>query len=294
MGYNSKSVQLGSLTIKYSPDSPITKEQQQRLSRALAIAQLVLRDGLKALDGLLRALALKASLDTVPPTLRSVLGYHIYQRGWPERPGQLRLDLTRLTNNLAQMRNGLASRVVIADVVPSKLREADDLMDLQRQLSGRIFSTAEVADRRWQAEVDAPRGFVKVKPKYYVGLTEQQKQDIDNKKLVNKSELADEWVPAVTFDPQQKSSIHINFLEMLHTDVSILRVARVLIHEASHKFSSTLDHAYVDQKEYHHLTARESLTNADSHAYAAVGAAFGINFKLDEQMQSAEDYRKFN
>lgn len=287
MGFNTKSIQVGSLTIKYSPDFPIDQEQQHKLLRALGIARLVLRDALAALDG-----TAKGPLGNAPRGVQSVLDYHVYQRGRPAMPGQLRLDLLRLTNNLAQMRNGLSTHVVIADVVATKVGMANDLMDLQKQLCGMTFTPEEERERRMEAALNAPKGFVKPRNAYSAGLSPQQKEAIDAGKLVNKSKLADEWVPEVMHGAQNLGSIHINFFDMLGPEISTLRVARVLIHEASHKFCDTLDHAYVHDKAYSALTPRQTLTNADSHAYTAVGAAFGLNFKDDEQMQSAADYRR--
>lgn len=286
MAVNTASIVLGSLKIKYSPKSPIDRDQQHKLVRSVNMARLILRDALGTLDPVARG-----SLDQAPRGVQGVLDYHIYQRGRPASPGQQRLDLLRLTNNLAQMRNGLSSQLVIADAFSSKLGQVDDLMDLQRQLLGMSFTPEEVMERRIKA-VSSLSGFVKPKTGYIASLTDAQKDAMDENRLVNKSVLADEWVPEISPGAANRGSIHLNFFDMLGPNLSTLRVARVILHEASHKFCDTLDHAYVHEMAYSSLTARQTLTNADSHAYTAVGAALGLNFKDDEQMQSAADYRR--
>jgi hypothetical protein len=64
-------------------------------------------------------------------------------------------------------------------------------------------------------------------------------------------------------------SIHLEF--MLLGIWSEPAIARILIHEATHKFAKTKDHAYMsDETQWARMTAPESIQNADSYAYAAL------------------------
>jgi hypothetical protein len=79
------------------------------------------------------------------------------------------------------------------------------------------------------------------------------------------------------YSTARKGSVHINF-DLLNTD-SKLSVARTIIHESTHRFKDTEDHAYawyhqtnVDpgDKAYNELDKDEAMDNADSYAYAAI------------------------
>ena len=73
-------------------------------------------------------------------------------------------------------------------------------------------------------------------------------------------------------------SIHITFERFLdkktllnHTILGETELAALLIHEASHKFCDTKDHAYTHETlKYAKLTTIEAVDNADSYAYAAI------------------------
>jgi hypothetical protein len=68
--------------------------------------------------------------------------------------------------------------------------------------------------------------------------------------------------------------IHISFKyleELRYTDEM---VARIIIHEASHKYWATVDHWYSHQTaQYEKMTCDECVENADSYAWAAVSLA---------------------
>lgn len=65
----------------------------------------------------------------------------------------------------------------------------------------------------------------------------------------------------------KRCSIHVEY-DLIDT-YSKLGVARIIIHEATHKFAGTADHAYSHQPGYSNMTQVQSLNNADSYAYAA-------------------------
>jgi lysine-specific metallo-endopeptidase family protein len=64
-------------------------------------------------------------------------------------------------------------------------------------------------------------------------------------------------------------SIHLEF--MLLGIWSEPAIARIIIHEATHKFAKTEDHAYMsDEAKWAGMTPPQSIQNADSYAYAAL------------------------
>jgi hypothetical protein len=55
----------------------------------------------------------------------------------------------------------------------------------------------------------------------------------------------------------------------------VLSYARVIIHEATHKYLCTADEAYAHQDTYAGLSLAKTLNNADSYAWAAVSLYCG-------------------
>lgn len=67
--------------------------------------------------------------------------------------------------------------------------------------------------------------------------------------------------------------IHLHFkLVPNYTDISL---ARIIIHEATHKYLGTRDHAYAHEATYGTLNLQDTLENADSFAWAAVSLYCG-------------------
>ena len=62
--------------------------------------------------------------------------------------------------------------------------------------------------------------------------------------------------------------IHVAFANL--ENYSPLSYARVIIHEASHKYLNTDDHAYANRSIYSSLSIRQALNNADSIAWAGI------------------------
>ena len=71
----------------------------------------------------------------------------------------------------------------------------------------------------------------------------------------------------------RKGEMHVS-LDMLK-DYSELSYARVIIHEATHKYLCTADEAYAHQDTYATLSLVQALNNADSYAWAAVSLYCG-------------------
>lgn len=76
-------------------------------------------------------------------------------------------------------------------------------------------------------------------------------------------------------------SIHLDFARfgrpgpIGQKEVTVLGGAHLLIHEASHKFCATKDHAYEHEDEYGALTFLQATDNADSYGYAALSLYAG-------------------
>lgn len=66
-----------------------------------------------------------------------------------------------------------------------------------------------------------------------------------------------------------KRSMHIRF--QLAEALSVDGLARIIVHEASHRYASTGDFAYKHQVHlYEPMSSKEAVLNADSYAYAAI------------------------
>ncbi|MBS0341172.1 MAG: hypothetical protein JSS56_11640 [Proteobacteria bacterium] len=71
----------------------------------------------------------------------------------------------------------------------------------------------------------------------------------------------------------RKGEMHVS-LEMLQ-NYSAISYARVIIHEATHKYLCTADEAYAHENTYGTLSLAQALNNADSYAWAAVSLYCG-------------------
>src|SRR5882724_1279538 len=67
--------------------------------------------------------------------------------------------------------------------------------------------------------------------------------------------------------------IHIEFSHI--TKYPRLLLAQCIVHEATHKFANTEDHAYTDDDNYEKLIAAQRIENADSFAYVVISIAKG-------------------
>ena len=81
----------------------------------------------------------------------------------------------------------------------------------------------------------------------------------------------------------RKGEMHVS-LQLLEA-YSVLSYARIIIHEATHKYLCTADEAYAHQDTYATLSLVKALNNADSYAWAAVSLYCGAL-----KMASPADY----
>jgi hypothetical protein len=72
--------------------------------------------------------------------------------------------------------------------------------------------------------------------------------------------------------------IHVSFKK--HLTYSAISFAQTIIHEATHKYLNTEDHAYADDPNYFTLSLDKTMENADSYAWAAVSLYCG-SVKMD-------------
>lgn len=79
----------------------------------------------------------------------------------------------------------------------------------------------------------------------------------------------------------EAKSIHIEFSNV--TQYPMLLLALAIVHEATHKFAHTEDHAYTDDDEYQKLTVKQRIENADSFAYVVISIALNQLIKDLEQ-----------
>jgi hypothetical protein len=79
--------------------------------------------------------------------------------------------------------------------------------------------------------------------------------------------------------------IHIEFSNV--TKYPRLLLALVIVHEATHKFAHTEDHAYTDDDNYEKLIAAQRIENADSFAYVVISIALNRLIKNLEQFLKA-------
>lgn len=85
----------------------------------------------------------------------------------------------------------------------------------------------------------------------------------------------------------RKGEMHVSFANL--ENYSLLSYARVIIHEATHKFFDTEDHAYAHQDTYGTLSLTQCLENADSYAWAAISLYCG-SVKMGSPADNVPDW----
>jgi hypothetical protein len=87
-------------------------------------------------------------------------------------------------------------------------------------------------------------------------------------------------------------SIHIEF--SLAAVYPPIQLARIIVHEATHKFAGTRDHAYTYEEDYEDLTMEERVFNADSYAYVVISIALNKLIKNESRLFQVvpKDYQR--
>ena len=73
------------------------------------------------------------------------------------------------------------------------------------------------------------------------------------------------------------------------------QLARIIVHEATHKFAGTSDHAYTyEENDYEDLTMQERVFNADSYAYVIISIALNKLIKNENELFQVvpQDYQR--
>jgi hypothetical protein len=326
LAQNTASVQHGNLTIKYSPEYPISETQAHKLSRSLELACVILKSAIKQITPICNGVAIDKAGNL--KTTLEILDYHFFQNSPIKRESKevfWRGDVIKITHNFRRIQCALQCPVVIADAYSSTVLNAlektkadisnDKLMHAElgwtwdmsdEEYVGKLNSARRVAD----TEAMMARGYVAAKRATIQelnakGLSGKYKSGalatpIGPAERLLASGVAGERVPnwmtpqdprlQVELAAEQLGSIHINFRRMLRAEdpLSDSMVARTIIHEASHKYVSTHDFAYAGDDDYERLDRRQSLLNADSYAFAAASLARNRLFKNDMDMKFAD------
>ena len=88
-------------------------------------------------------------------------------------------------------------------------------------------------------------------------------------------------------------SIHIEF--SLAAVYPPFQLARIIVHEATHKFAGTRDNAYTyEEEDYEDLTYQERVFNADSYAYVTISIALNKLIKNENELFQVvpQDYQR--
>jgi len=326
MAQNTATLQRGKLTIKYAPRYPISETQAHKLSRSLDLACENLRSALRLLTPICSGAKLDAAGDM--RTVLEILDCHFFQNSPIKRDNKesfWRRDVVSIALNVQRLLCALAGPVTIADAYASMVLGAvkketesirsDMLAHAQlglewdmtlEQFAGRLNRARDAASE----EAMDGRGYVAPKKstknelsannltrKYATGALATPVGTAERLLASGaKGDRVPNWMapkapaPEVKLAPDKLGSIHINFKRMLRTvePLSDSMVARTIIHEASHKFIATHDHAYAGDDKYERLGRRETLLNADSYAFAVVSLARNRNFKDDMAMKWAD------
>ncbi len=298
MAQNTQTMTAGNLTIKFSPMYPVSTWEAMKLGRSLRLAR-------RALEGAIAVLRPIEATDkitrgSISEAVFYVLRYHfkLDPQSAVEAPrGAWQLAVARIANNLRQILLGLMGPLTIADAYATTLgkemdREAAAFQKDPAAVAGpqQLHARMMEALQRGQTKAASIRGFVSLKKPFALALPDDRLDDYARDKM-RWDPRAQQHVPSVDVQASQRGSIHINFPELLREEkqVSELRVARTIIHEASHKFCNTQDHAYADRPIYRTMPMAEAMWNADSYAYAAVSLYKGRCFFDDAQMARAVD-----
>jgi hypothetical protein len=146
---------------------------------------------------------------------------------------------------------------VTKDEIAGALAPFQELVRKLNHLRQRMEGCIRIAE----AHGTAASGFVRGKQ-----ISQLTPEELEELKLSPFKTASDQYV---------YGSIHV-YVPYFSQDVlageryTDLRRAQLIIHEASHKFCYTDDHAYANDANYQELSQKELLDNADSFGYAAV------------------------
>ena len=233
------------LTIKYHTSKPPTPVQQMKLHASYQLAKTMLGKVISEITAIRTAIKQNPFANSVSPLTRKILVHHFHLAEGKDKAAmeQLSTDLGKILSVYRATKTGLDGPMVISDAYASVLRKQN------RGIMGATADRGYVSARRDHSQPAKASGLF---PRFDPDLAGGTK-----------------------YSTGLKGSVHIDF-DLLLSD-SKLSIARTIIHESTHKFRDTEDHAYawyhqsnVNGTPYNQLTKAEAMDNADSFAYAAV------------------------
>jgi len=288
---------LGTYSLKSSPDYPVDHRQEEKLTRSLELACRVLRTAVARLQAL--GTLERPAPSTVGEVPHKTLRYHLkleglgLERGSDVRFGGAgwavwRADLERAREIAGRILQGLSAHPTIADSHASTVKK--ETLSNARELLA-LAATRYPANNLPAA---TRMGVFMFAEQQAVESSKTTAGFVQPRKAVVAKMSPEEFVrrksnePTAKLQPQDKGSIHINFTTLLgEAKYKHLHVARTIIHETSHKFCDTRDFAYSYEPGYTTLTKARAMNNADSHAYAAVCLYKGHFFGDSQAMLAA-------
>jgi hypothetical protein len=296
-----------SLTLKWSPERPLTTEERGKLIGAVRLA-------IKLVPVVIRHLRVLAMTDVRSAYATSdvrpeILRYH-FKLPVLDPAGAAwktwRDDLTKIATGYQTILTGLTGPLVISDAYIKQLKSVmprAEVMVMKAQLLSQKLQlqvdeltlrlqrmhARDALRPKLEAELQALRqgcqdaaAAAKISPESIAddsarnvgGFVRSRQTPKDGRALSD-----DEWLRHLGHNdpdsprllPQHKGAIHINFEVFLKDPQQRnLHVARTLIHEASHKFLDTYDFAYTHDPAYATINKAQAMRNADSYAFAAV------------------------
>jgi len=303
MAQNTERFTSGNLTIKYSPQFPLKPDARMKLKCSFDLAVRALKATIEALD----AIGSQPELSLFPMQAVNEAAYKVLRGHFhlPEPVRDNRVDrqvweawrpsVRHIADSLRQMHLGLTKPVTIAD---------SHATVVGRELKGRLANFVEQDKQTYEIEemvmgkagADAGRRerFSTAYDQAALAgqiLSSGRRGMVSPKKAVVAAMSPDEIARHAANDPgvhlaaDQQGSIHLNY-QMLLDDgrINNVRVARTIVHEASHKFCYTRDYAYAHDDGYSQLTKAQSMMNADSYAFGTMSLYKKYYFRNDESM----------
>jgi hypothetical protein len=179
-------------------------------------------------------------------------------------------QLDKIQTSFAAIAKGLSEDVVISDTIGRPGKEVEGCVDPKRAVGGEEFMVAVL-----KPVVDP-----------FIDKLKVEQDQIKQFKLTDEMKYAKgvEMARVLTeLGPANLKSIHVLFNLCISRSVDF--IARVIVHEAAHKFAGAGDVSYMHEGSFRSMNADQAILNADSYAYAALSVLRG------EVMKDTQFYR---
>jgi lysine-specific metallo-endopeptidase family protein len=227
------------LTIKYHTTKPVTTVQQMKLFASYELAKKILDKVVSEIQSIKSAM-ISGSKSGANAMTRNILVHHFHLDEPHDKASkeQWTKDLNHILSFYQATKTGLSGPTTISDAYSDVVKGASATAD-----------RGYVGKRHDHSQPLLPSGHFPI--------------------------FTGDLKGGTKYSPGRLGSVHIDF-DLLNTD-SKLSIARTIIHESTHKYKDTEDHAYawyhqttVAGTAYNELTKAEAMDNADSYAYAAI------------------------